>query len=138
MMSRPIQNRYAGRCHICRAWVDAEVGFLADRDPATLRWMIECETCSPWFLQNPRLSQEGGGRRAGPASSRSTPPPRPTPVDPCLRLLGLTPPVDEAAIRSRFRALAHAEHPDHGGLNERFIMIRNAYADALRLVGVER
>jgi DnaJ domain len=52
-----------------------------------------------------------------------------------LVILGLTPPCDAETIKARFRELAHKIHPDHGGDSERFIELRGAYDEALRLAG---
>lgn len=54
----------------------------------------------------------------------------------CLRVLGLTPPVDRDAVQRRYRELAHAHHPDHGGDPARFVEVQAAYDEALGLVGV--
>ncbi len=110
-------NRYAGRCRDCRRYVAAEAGFLAGRDPASGRWLVRCRAC------------DARERR------RYDPPPPPAAAPSGLAILGLKPPASPEAIRGRFRELAQLIHPDHGGDEKLFIVVKAAYDEAMQAAG---
>lgn len=51
----------------------------------------------------------------------------------CFVLLGLDrDATDMAELKTRYRALAKAHHPDHGGCQNDFVALNRAYAEALK------
>ncbi len=62
-------------------------------------------------------------------------PPQPTPPPPSIpkelqlafELLGLSPPIDELALKRAYRKRSLQTHPDAGGCHEAFIRISEAY-----------
>lgn len=62
--------------------------------------------------------------------------PAPTKIPECLRILGFVDvPADAAAVSERYRQLAKVAHPDAGGNTGEFQALRQAYQDAMQLVG---
>ena len=55
--------------------------------------------------------------------------------DDALALMGLSPPVTWAQIKTRYRQLAYASHPDRGGNTERFQRLNTAMQVLTRLYG---
>lgn len=62
-------------------------------------------------------------------------PPQPTPatpslpeeLQPALELLGLSPPIDELALKRAYRQRSLQAHPDTGGCHEAFLRVNAAY-----------
>ncbi len=111
-----LRNKYESSCCDCGGCVPVGGGFLLGKDQATGRWFVACMGC--YF-----------------GTTQDEPTPRPIVVPPCLRVLGLRPPVDRETVKRKFRELALVRHPDRGGDARGFIEAQNAYREALVLVG---
>lgn len=57
------------------------------------------------------------------------------PVPPCLAVLGVSLPCTAEDVKRAYRQLARKTHPDAGGDPQEFIKIREAYDQALGLMG---
>lgn len=66
-------------------------------------------------------------RQSGPAVI-----PMPAPPRSPFAVLGLTPPFTREQVKAAFRARSKVAHPDHGGTNEAFVALREAYEQALK------
>jgi DnaJ domain len=150
-----MRNKYGSTCTCCMAFVGPGEGYLFGKDPVTKRWDILCGPCSA----EPVDAESRADRAKSNADAEAVPGPdddgRSTfdrlfaalfgldagtiagwpSVHPCYRTLGLTPPVDEAGIKRRFRQLAKEKHPDAGGDAREFMAIETAYREALALTG---
>jgi hypothetical protein len=113
-----VTNRFKGWCSGCRSKVPTGAGFLAGKNPTTGIWQVLCPDC------------HGAARRP---SVTAAPGPALPQIPECLVTLGLDPPVTADMVNARFRALALESHPDRGGTARRFIEVRHAYQDALRI-----
>ena len=63
------------------------------------------------------------------------PPILPPLVERVLQEFGLSPGYDEAALKSRYRKLAHELHPDHGGTDEQMKNLNNCREFLARWLG---
>lgn len=57
---------------------------------------------------------------------------------PCLETLGLALPCTADRVEEAFHRLVRKVHPDRGGSVEEFVRLRNAYLEALELLGASR
>lgn len=62
----------------------------------------------------------------------------PVKTPPCLSILGLTLPCTAEAVEAAFAIRVRHAHPDRGGDIETFVRLRNAYLEALELLGCSR
>lgn len=122
-MTRTRRNKFHAWCSTCGDSIAAGRGYLLGKD-ASDYWKVRCTDCEG-------TSSRGWREPPRPAA----PPPYPPFVAPCLRTLGLTPPVDRTAVKRRYRELALAHHPDRVGDSGRFMEVESAYRSALALVG---
>lgn len=113
------RNKFEAWCLYCRRPVPAGCGYLLPKSP-DCGWQVACAGCffGTYPYEPPRYT-----------------PPAPIFTPPCLRVLGLMPPVDRLAIKKKFRELALASHPDRGGDARSFIEIEHAYREALVIAG---
>jgi hypothetical protein len=139
-------NRFASMCHHCGTFVAAGDGWLLGKSPSH-KWMVSCLSCRVGttksepraeasseefvfvdYIEKLREWLRANGEIIGPpVTGRSVPL--------CFVALGLEPPVDQDAVKKRFRQLAKEHHPDKGGDPKRFIALESAYRDALQLTG---
>jgi hypothetical protein len=154
------RNRYATRCCCCSTRLAPEAGELLDHQPGE-RWQAVCATCLAEILATERRQEEerraAERRRAEEARARATPPRDPLiemleamlrarqeqlrcerQIPPCLRALGLVPPVSVDEIKKAYRQLSFQHHPDRGGTDEKFIELNRHYEDALTLCQMGR
>jgi len=118
-----LRNKFEAWCHDCRVHIPVGAGYLLPKDEAAGRWRVACAGCF--------------------SGTTATPPPRPAPtrpiyIPPCLKVLGLTPPVDRDLIKRKYRQLAMTNHPDMGGDAARFMAIEGAYREAMNFAGGAR
>lgn len=60
--------------------------------------------------------------------------PKPRDLPDCVKLLGFSEMPDAETLKTRWRQLAKAAHPDTGGNSEYFGTIQQAYGDALEII----
>ena len=115
---------------------EAEIEAMVRRDTT---WERDTRPASVWVEHEERL-RRAASQFAGFGFQQETPKPKQrepdTPEAAALRLLGLTPPVDYAAIRARYIELVKENHPDANGgdkaAEERLKAINQALAETER------
>jgi len=110
-------REYNKSWNFCAGLSQAEVEAMIRRDTI---WERDTRPMSHWFKHEERLraaaqAYANGGAHANDWTQRQRPREPDTPEAAALRVLGLTPPVDYAAIRARYIELVKQTHPDANG-----------------------
>jgi DnaJ-domain-containing protein 1 len=110
---------YNKKWNFCAGMSEAEIEAMVRRDTT---WERDTRPLSHWVAHEERLKAAAHAFAAGEAHKASEEWKRrekkrepETPEAAALRLLGLTPPVDYAAIRARYIELVKINHPDTNG-----------------------
>lgn len=108
-------REYNKSWNFCAGMSEAEIEAMVRRDTT---WERDTRPMSAWVEHEERLRRAAGefsgyGYTQEPPKQNAREPD--TPEAAALRLLGLTPPVDYAAIRARYIELVKQNHPDANG-----------------------
>lgn len=112
-------RQYNKAWNFCSGMSESEIEAMVRRDTT---WERETKPLSHWMAHEERLKAAAQAFAAGEAhkasedwKKRQKAREPETPEAAALRLLGLTPPVDYAAIRARYIELVKLNHPDTNG-----------------------
>jgi DnaJ-domain-containing protein 1 len=130
-------REYNKAWNFCSGMSEAEIEAMVRRDTT---WERDTRPMSAWIAHEQRLHAAAADFAGYGHHTEARPKPREpdTPEAAALRLLGLTPPVDYAAIRTRYIALVKINHPDANGgdkeaeerlkaINQALMVLKAAY-----------
>jgi hypothetical protein len=132
-------REYNKSWNFCAGMSEAEIEAMVRRDTT---WERDTRPMSAWIAHEQRLhaaaADFAGYTHHTESAARTKPREADTPEAAALRLLGLTPPVDYAAIRTRYIELVKINHPDANGgdkeaeerlksINQALMVLKAAY-----------